>query len=387
VSRATNQRAIDDGRTRAGARPGAFDGGVDRARRIATLLRWLGPWSTEGRPRGIEKSTIALGEMRVRLLVPRAPRGVYHVIPGLHYLGPDDVRLDRFLTILAAAGFTVVAPFYPAYVDLALEPGVFADAERAQAFAGDLARRASAPPPGVFSISFGSLLALHLASRPALAGRIGGVVVFGGFADLFPTVRFAVTGRAEHGGVSLRATRDPLNSPVVYLNLLPFLDVKGDRAVLAEAYRTMIRRTWGRMELKADGMRDGHAHAIARRLPEELRLPFLRGCGLAGGASEWLEDGIRRAGDAMSRYDATPLLPSVHARVTLVHGRDDDVIPYVETEKLAERLPRGALARKCITGLYGHTAAGHVGPAAILQEIGALAGMLADMAEAPMRQA
>src|SRR6185369_4336816 len=117
--------------------------------------------------------------------------------------------------------------------------------------------------------------------------------------------------------------------------------------------------------------RDGHAHAIARGLPEDLRLPFLRGCGLAGGDIAWLEDGIQRAGSALAAFDATPKLASVHARVTLVHGRDDDVIPWLETMKIAEKLPRSSLARTCITGLYGHTAAGDVGPREILAELGA----------------
>jgi pimeloyl-ACP methyl ester carboxylesterase len=357
--------------------------GLARLRSVAKLLEWLGPWAGDGQPLGIAKTTISLEGMRVRILRPKTSRGVYHLIPGLHFLGPDDIRLDRFATILAAAGFTVVAPFYPAFVNLTLHPGVFADAKRAHALAEDVARELQAPPPAVFSISFGSLLAIHLASRRELKGRIGGVVLFGGYADLFATVRYAVTGRASHGGKSLEMRPDPLNAPVVYLNHLPFLELTGEKEVLARAWRKMVRRTWGRAELKAPGARDGHAHAILRHLPPELQLPFLRGCGLASGAIEWLEAAIERAGAKMDHFDVTPMLASVHARITLVHGRDDDVIPYLETEKLAERLPRRTLKRKCITGLYGHTAAGKVGARDIVAELRALAGMLDDMATAP----
>jgi hypothetical protein len=125
--------------------------------------------------------------------------------------GPDDVRLDRFATILAAAGFVVVAPCFPAFLDLTLRESVLDDVERTHAYAESVAREIGAGPPAVFSISFGSLLALHLASRPHMKGRLGGVVLFGGYADLFPTVLFAVTGRATHGEITFETRRDPLH--------------------------------------------------------------------------------------------------------------------------------------------------------------------------------
>ena len=84
------------------------------------------------------------------------------------------------------------------------------------------------------------------------------------------------------------------------------------------------------------------------------------------------------------------LLLCLHSRayagIDPIHGREDDVIPYLETEKLAERLPAAGLRRKCITGLYGHTAAGDVGLREVAAEIGALAGMLDEMATAPARR-
>ncbi|MBK7586068.1 MAG: hypothetical protein IPI67_38525 [Myxococcales bacterium] len=48
-------------------------------------------------------------------------------------------------------------------------------------------------------------------------------------------------------------TRDPLNQPALFLNLLPWLEVpEAVHGVLAEAWREMTYRTWGLMELKAE---------------------------------------------------------------------------------------------------------------------------------------
>jgi len=355
---------------------------------VLTLLRFLGPLGGEKKPAGIAREIVhfdgANRGLRAARYSPPNARGVYLLVPGLHFLGPDDVRLDRFAAVLASAGFVVVVPFIPDLLDLTLRPTLFSDGEAAFAYAAGLAALRGMPPPGVFSISFGSLVALHLASKPELVDEIGGVILFGGYADLFATVRFAVTGHAEREGARVDLAPDPLNSPVIYLNLLPHLEMRGDRERLGRAYRTMVRRTWGRMELKAKGARDGHAHAIAASLPEELRTPFLRGAGLAPDALPWLDDAIIAATSPMRVYQASSLLPNVHARITLVHGRDDDVIPFVETEKLAAGLPRGRLARKSITGLYGHTGAGEVGLRALGAELRALTGMLSDMVHAPV---
>lgn len=353
---------------------------------LATLLRWLGPWGGDGKPADVAREEVNIDAptpLRAWVYTPkRAPTGVYLLLPGLHYLGPSDTRLDRFATILAASGFVVVAPFVRGSIALLLSETMFDDAEVALGFAADQAARRSLPPPALFSISFGSLLALHVMSTPSLAARVSRALLFGGYADLFPSVEYAVTGRAMHDGAILSAKRDPLNSPVIYMNLLPWLALDGDvdRGALMRAWRTMVHRTWGRMELKADGARDPHAHAISRQLPGNLRVPFLRGCGLAPGAFGWLKEGIAEAGDRLAVFDAGDRPSRVTVRTTLVHGRDDDVLPYFETLKLGARIPPASLKRTCITGLYGHTGVARPTIAAIAAEARAMHGMLSDMA-------
>src|SRR5690606_38887308 len=144
------------------------------------------------------------------------------------------------------------------------------------------------------------------------------------------TIRFALTGRLRRDGRDVDLPRDPLNAPVVILNVLPFLgpelgdDV--DRARLAGALREAAHRTWGREELKRPGARDPIIHGVAESLPERERDLLLVACGLRPGAGDLLEAGLARAGDAFAFADPGPHLGEIEAPVAVVHGRDDDVI-------------------------------------------------------------
>ncbi len=361
---------------------------------VLTLARWLGPWAAGSTPRGVTRELVPIASTAraaravaaspsarsawAYVYTPTSPRGVYLVLPGLHFLGPDDPRLDRFCRVLARAGFLVVAPFIRAYGDLLLDASAFDDARAALELAKARAAGLGLPRPAVFSISFGSALALQLATLAE--GGPSRVVVFGGFCEFLPTVRFALTGRADHDGVVHTIARDPLNSPVVFLNALHALDLGGDRARLAAAWRQMVYRTWGKMELKAPGARDAHAHAVAAELPPELRGPFYRGCMLEEGGLTWLEDALARDAGELYAFDPGDRLARAACPVSLVHGREDDVIPYFETLKLAAALPASRLDAVHVTGLFSHTAAERPTARALAAEARTLAGMLLTLA-------
>ena len=158
-------------------------------------------------------------------------------------------------------------------------------------------------------------------------------------------MRFAVGGPA----------RDPNNAPVVFLHLLPHLDVSCDREAVARAWNAMVRGTWGRPELKEERARTKIADAIAASLgPAEQQL-FYIGCGLREGGAEHLDAGLRACGDAFAFANPRDALSRVKTPVVIVHGKDDDVIPWSEAEKLRDALPAGHPHRLLITGMYGHT--------------------------------
>ncbi|MDQ3032529.1 MAG: alpha/beta hydrolase [Myxococcota bacterium] len=321
--------------------------------RGARLLRWLGPW-TDG---ALAPGAIARREVEVRgasrpfrawvwRREDEPPTGSLLLIPGLHFAGPADPRLDRFGRVLARSGLMVLAPFLPDFQRLIVGRDLVGDSDRAL---DALLAQPDRPPgrPGVFSISFGSLPALRLA---ALRGdAIGSLIVFGGFADFRRTIGFALAGDGAR-------TNDPLNAPVVFLNLIAHLDVAPeDREVLCASWRQQCERTWGKEESKREEVYAGVARSLAHELPEHLRPLFLIGCRAAPGTEAVALAALERAGTAFDWIDPRPHLRDLRCDVHLVHGRDDDVIPHEESAALLEAMPAHVRARRHLTGLYGHT--------------------------------
>lgn len=336
-------------------------------------------------PRGIERSEISLDaerEVRAYVYRPKRPTGVYLVSPGLHYAGPGDPRMDRFCRVLAHAGFVVVAAFLPDFLDLVVAETTTRDLALAFDHACAIADAESLSGPAVFSISFGSRPAIELCASER-GRRASALVLFGGFCDFDATVRFAITGRASHDGRAIAIAHDPLNAPVVHLNLLFAHDAGLDHASLARAMRRMVHDTWGKTELKKGDARAPHAAAIARELGERERAFFLTACGLEGSAEELLEAGLARAGDHFRWADPRPFLAAVHPRVVIVHGRDDDVIPWSQALALEAALPPSHPREVIFTGLYGHTGAAVPSPSAIAGEVRALTRVVHQLATAP----
>lgn len=326
---------------------------------IATLARWLGPWANPADAPAVSIEEASLDGLRIRLYRPGRPsRSTYLIAPGLHYAGPEDPRMDRFCRILAAAGHLVIAPFIPAY--LALTPDATAIADFTRVF--HALPRWSSQRPVVFSISFGSLLAFALAAEHGDA--LEGLVVFGGYAEFHATLAFCLTGLVASGRT---AARDPLNQPVVLMNLLAQLEPPcADPQAVAAAWRRFVEQTWGRPELKARARFSEIAERIAHDVPAEVRELYRIGVGLAPGAAELARDALTRF-DARA-LDPTPYLGRIRGRVELVHGVDDDVIPFEQTHAIAAQLT-AAEVRVHTTGMYGHTGAQRPALGAAVREL------------------
>lgn len=322
--------------------------------RMARLARWLGPWAgADAVPPGIARRSVRVrsGERDFEAWIytdpTRKAQGSVLVMPGLHFAGPADPRFDRFSRVLAAAGFLVFAPFLPDYTGLLVRPTVLEDAEAALDALLALPERPKGKP-GIFSISFGSLPALRVTSRRSR--DVSRLVVFGGFASFRAALAFALYGDGER-------KNDPLNAPVVVLNLLPFVEgvARDDHARLERAFLEYCRASWGRDESKIPALHRAIAERVSETLPAHLRDLFLVAARARPGVDELARAALERSGDYFSWVDPEPHVASIECPVTLVHGRDDDVIPFEESEAL-ERALAGRKVELVLTGLYGHTA-------------------------------
>lgn len=322
---------------------------------LFSLARWLGPWADSAKAPDVPTRDELVGGVKTRIY-GRARGRQFLIAPGLHYAAADDPRMDRFCRILAASGAEVFAPFIDDY--LRLTPGNQAKADFARVF-DTMPRRGK---PTVFSISFGSLLAFSLAAERG--DEIERLVIFGGYSNFHEVMRFCLTGEVEGGR---KATRDPLNQPVVLMNLLHILE--HDRAhtpALIDGWMAYVRRVWGRPHFKVDRAFVPIAEEIAPSVPESVRELYRVGIGVVAGA-------VDIAMPALELFDANPLDPTpylarIRNRVDLVHGMDDDVIPFEQSHALAARLTN-ADVRTHITGLYGHTGTQRLPIGALAKEL------------------
>lgn len=363
---------------------------------LRRLLTWLGPWMPARRvPSGIRCETwcvrpgtrvgrkawqegsrprIEGSRLEARVFLPTGgPVGTYVIAPGLHFDGPDDVRLDRFCRILAHSGFRVVAPIIPAYAELLLHPSAASDFEQVVVAT---AERFGDRELAIFAISFGSWLALEAAARqPEL---VEGVISFGGFADVESAIRFAVDGVMRTPGGNVTLARDPLNQPALFLNLLPHLELDGDTTPLEDAWRELTFRTWGKMHLKRPGRLEPIVRELLPQLPRALQEAYLVGAGVSPGGERLAAEALQRARGTLAYVDPLALATRVRSPFVICHGRDDDVIPWNEAEKLENALRAHVPVRLLLTGLYGHTGVSLPGPSALGREV----KMLFQMAEA-----
>lgn len=330
-----------------------------------TLARWLGPWADPKRAPDVAITDDNVDGMRVRLFHPPGrTRRVFLIAQGLHYAGADDPRLDRFCRILARAGHLVIAPYIPAY--LALTPNAEAKREFAAALAA--VPRWTDQKPVVFSISFGSLLAFSAAAEQP--DRIERLVVWGGYADFREMMKFCLTGEVGNGR---KAERDPLNQSVVLINLMHLIEC-ADRAALIEGWRRFVKATWGRPELKQGTAFIPIAESIAPELPVAIRELFLVGVGARPGAAPLALEALDRFDDR--DLDPRPYLPRIRCPVDLVHGMDDDVVPFEHAHALGKLLPT---SRVHVTGLYDHTGVSRPSVSTMTRELATMVRVLLAM--------
>ncbi len=144
-----------------------------------------------------------------------------------------------------------------------------------------------------------------------------------------------------------------------------------DRPALIEGWRRYVKATWGRPELKVGTEFIAIAESIAPDLPQAIRELFLIGVGARPGAAPLALEALSRFDDR--DLDPRPYLPRLRCRVDLVHGIDDDVIPYEHSHALHALLPT---SRVHVTGMYGHTGASKPGLPTAAKELATMLRVL-----------
>jgi fermentation-respiration switch protein FrsA (DUF1100 family) len=271
------------------------------------------------------------------------------------------VNLVRFARSVAASGATVLVPEVADWVSLGLEPARSLDAVES-ALAELEADPLVTGKPGLMGFSFGGPQALRVAGDPAVRERLRCVASFGGYGDLGRTVRFLLTGLHEWGGDEYRVRPDPYGRWIVasnYLTSVPGFEDAGDVAL---ALRELAAYAGDHRIESWDASLDGMKEEIATRVAPERRDLFTFFAPDAAhdppGPSPEAESWAERLADAGERVAPDLSLPDevdVPLPTFLVHGRNDHLIPFSETLRLARRVQAPSL-ETTVTALFAHSA-------------------------------
>ena len=310
------------------------------------------------------------GPMRARLYEPAGSHTRAGLLTsGLHASGIDEPRLVRLARQIAASHVAIVTPDIPELSRFEIAPAITDAIEDAGGWLASDATLAPDHTAALMGISFSGGLSIIAAGRPSLAHRVAYVFSLGGHDDLARVLRYLCTGREPRPMPNVQ-----LGSPTVDTTfVLPPHDYGvavillslADRVVppsQVERLRAGVRRYLWASALDG-GVDQARAPAefdavrrLARTLPEPsatlLRYVLERDVVHLGTRLLPLI-GSNGSADALSVSKSSK--PS--APVFLLHGLEDNVVPAVESEYLAEDLRGHAPVRLLLSGLISHAEA------------------------------
>jgi fermentation-respiration switch protein FrsA (DUF1100 family) len=292
------------------------------------------------------------GAMRVRIYEPATRRArTMLLIGGVHAKGIDEPRLVKLAGDFAVAGTPVVTAEIDDLLHYRITPRLTDALEDAILWVGADRGLTADGRLGVFGVSFAGGLSIVAAGRPKAAPHVAYVVSFGGHGSLPDVVRFLCTGVQPDG--TRRTPHD--YSLVVTLNntaeqVVPPDQVAPLRAAIAS---NMNAQHLAMVDQKAAAVAMKHTEAMTAALPEPARtlMTYVNTRNVTAlGPILLPHTGAFTEDPALSPARST----TVTAPVFLLHGADDNVVPAIESRRLAVVLERTAPVHLLVTSLITH---------------------------------
>jgi dienelactone hydrolase len=211
-------------------------------------------------------------------------------------------------------------------------------------------------PVAMLGVSFSGGLSIVAAGRPSLRDRVAYVLSFGGHGNLPRVLRFLCTGiEPALSGDSGRARRPNNYALTVMLHQAADLVVPAEQSgVLREGIEIFLRASaLDRFDKTQADRTFVEARALQMRMPEPSAnlMAYVNDRNVAA-LGRALLPYLDRLGQDPSLSPDRSAAPSAH--VYLLHGSDDNVIPAVETERLAQHLEKATKVRTLISGFLTH---------------------------------
>jgi pimeloyl-ACP methyl ester carboxylesterase len=275
--------------------------------------------------------TVGDVERAADLYEPQQQRAAIVVAPGLGRHGRRDVRLVALAGALTSAGYRVLVPDVPNFQAqrvAADDSAVLADALRYM-----LEKQGESGTVSIAAISYAVGPAVLAAMEPDIAPRVSAIAAVGGYYDSHSVVTFFTTGyfRDRTGGPWQHRTPNAYGKWVFVLaNAERIGDERDRESLMAMARLKLANLNADIGQLGAGLGPEGRSVVALLANTDPDRVSDL---------IDALPPAVRNDLDALSlaRRD----LGKLRARLILIHGRDDGIIPYAESVALAGAMPRG----------------------------------------------
>jgi dienelactone hydrolase len=284
------------------------------------------------------------------------------ILHGLTRPGRKHRSLIRFARAVASAGNVVLIPEIPEWRDLHVAPALAVETIRAAVLALHQRDDVRHDHAGLIGFSFGATQALIAATDDDVAAHLAGIAAWGGYCDLRRVFRFGLTGQHEFGGVTYQAKPDPYGVWIMAGNYLPLVPGHGNTQPVADALHALAIESGEVGAYAWDPVYDASKQRLRAGLPAAQRELFDMLAPLTdtprGDEERALELAEALATTAIERdplLDPRPFLGAVETPVVVAHGRDDRLIPFSESIRLADELPGHALKSMNITALFQHS--------------------------------
>jgi hypothetical protein len=286
-----------------------------------------------------ERVIYDIGDKTHRALIVRpanaAPRAAIVLVPGAVPDGPDDPRLQAFAGTLARARFLVLIPDSPSMRQLLLSPqdaDTVADAVR---YLVDRRRHERFGRIGISAVSYAVGPSVIAALRADVREQVNFVFGIGGYFSMIDAIRYLTTGhfRAPEDGPGAPWREGAPDSVMIWRFILynaVLVEPPRDQVALMALARVKMRDLLADPSpfLEALGEEAAAVYALAsNRNPDRVER-------LIAALPTKLRQGMH--GLDLATRDLSPL----KARLILVHGRDDRIIPPGESIRLAAAAPR-----------------------------------------------
>ncbi len=282
------------------------------------------------------------GDVRSRVYSPigksLAPTVV--LVQGMHRLGIEEPRLQRFARSLAHVGVEVVTPEVRELSEYRLEAHA-TDTVGAVASALSSEGKHSV---GIMGMSFGGGIALLAASDARFADRVSFVVAIGAHDDLSRITRFFMTEEIrDPDGRVFPVKPHAYGAMVVVRSHIEKFFPPGDAELAGEALKFQL---WEQPVA---------AREVASKLSESSKAKLER---ILSGDFTQVKHTVLALLDT-EKASIEKLSPSGHLRglratAFLLHGEKDSVVPASETMHLAREIPPNRLGSVVVTSAIRH---------------------------------